>query len=1061
MVVSLVRRIFDANERELAALRPRVEAINELEPAMEKLTDGELQGRADHFRYRLEQGETLDDILPEAFAVVREGSRRVLGMRPFDVQLMGGIVLHDGKVAEMKTGEGKTLTATMPLYLNALTGRGAHLVTTNDYLVRWQAEWMGRLYEFLGLTVGSIQHGMRSQERRAMYQRDITYVENSELGFDYLRDNMAAHPDRLVLRDLHYAIIDEVDSILIDEARTPLIISGTPEQSEQFYEEIDRIVRRLKGTREQPEEGPDGRKIEPDADYWIDEKFRQVALTDAGQAKIEKALRIDNLEHPEYIEIKHHIQNSLKAHGLFHRDDDYVVKEGQVMIVDEFTGHLQPGRRYSDGLHQAIEAKEGVRIQQARQTVASITYQNFFKLFDKLAGMTGTAKTEEDEFRTIYGMPVVVVPTNEPVIREDHPDVVYKTTEAKYRGVVDEIIDCYVREQPTLVGSRSVEVSELIAARLSPERLNLHALARIAQMAIYHELVDLQKQERDEYLDTLRAPIQQLKRTDVVRILREIGIEPDALKRENLERMLEIVGTLEDDRAEEEFEHFVERMQDAIENGIPHNVLNAKQHEREGQIIAEAGRRGAVTIATNMAGRGVDIVLGGQPDDDDADRIPEEYERVKEIGGLHILGSERHESRRIDNQLRGRSGRQGDPGSSRFYVALEDELMRLFAPDRFGMLMGGWPEEEAIEAKIVSRSIEKAQEKVEMRNFDIRKNTLKYDDVMNVQRALIYEQRRRVLEGEDLREPVLEMVEEAVDAAVTTFGDPELPVRWTDQIVAAIGEIERNDELTEEAAAEVLQASEVPGIESALPPREVVNLDPYDRHTTIEEICRDIWLRRYHSSLDEMAPGLGSMVAIDELVSSDREAQSALIRERARQLYERKEETVGEETMREIERTWLLRIIDRRWMQHLKDMDYLREGIHLRGYGQKDPLIEFTREAHELFEALMQGIAEDLTRAVLLTEVAAEQQAVAVDGMQAQQAAAPDLAAQEARAQEQQPGEPDGEIETPMTQAADEMTETGQTYVAEDEPGRNDPCPCGSGQKYKYCCIDKANVPSG
>ena len=475
VLVKTLKRIVDPNERELAAAWKHVRRINALEPEMEKLTDGELQGRADHFRHRLEQGETLDDIMEEAFAVVREGAKRVLGMRPFDVQLIGAIVLHQGKVAEMKTGEGKTLTATLPLYLNALAGGGVHLVTTNDYLVRWQAEWMGRLFEFLGLTCGYIQQPMQAEERRANYGKDITYVENSQLGFDYLRDNMAVRPDRLVLPELRYAIIDEVDSILIDEARTPLIISGMPEQSEQFYEEIDRIVRRLKGTTDQPEEGPDGKKIEPDADYMIDEKFHQVALTEKGQRAVEKALHIDNLSAPEYIEIKHHIDNSLKAHGLYHRDVDYVVKDGEVIIVDEFTGHLQPGRRYGDGLHQAIEAKEGVRVQSARQTVATITYQNFFKLYDKLAGMTGTAKTEEAEFRQLYGMSVVTIPTNKPVARIDYPDIVYKTQEAKYRGIMDEILYMYIREQPVLVGSRSVETSEYISSLLVSDRLAQHA----------------------------------------------------------------------------------------------------------------------------------------------------------------------------------------------------------------------------------------------------------------------------------------------------------------------------------------------------------------------------------------------------------------------------------------------------------------------------------------------------------------------------------------------------------------------------------------------------------
>ncbi|MFP4248415.1 MAG: SEC-C metal-binding domain-containing protein [Armatimonadota bacterium] len=579
-------------------------------------------------------------------------------------------------------------------------------------------------------------------------------------------------------------------------------------------------------------------------------------------------------------------------------------------------------------------------------------------------------------------------------------------------------------------------------------------MARLGQFELHDGRADVSKDEREELLETLRAPIPEVRRTEVIKALRAIGLKPEPLERENLERLLEIVGSLEDERAEDEYEHFLERLESAIGQGIPHNILNAKQHEREGQIIADAGRAGAVTIATNMAGRGVDIVLGGQTEEGEKD--PERYQRVKEIGGLHILGSERHESRRIDNQLRGRSGRQGDPGSSRFYVSLEDELMRLFAPDRFGMLMGGWPEEEAIEAKLVSKSIENAQEKVEARNFDIRKNTLKYDDVMNVQRALIYEQRRRVLEGEDLREPVLEMVDQVVAEKVDTFGDPELPVRWANQVMDALAEYERNEgELTEKAVGQVLRDTEIPGIESALPPADLLAMDPFDRRTNVEEICQGIWLRRYHMALDEGVPGLGELIAIEDLADGDQEGQKQLAQEQARALYRRKEEAVGSTLMREIERSWLLRLIDRRWMQHLKDMDFLREGIHLRAYGQKDPVVEYTREAHALFEALLQSLAEDLTQAVLLTEVATEQQDVAVKGMETGQAEAPDASQMEAQAR--QGGEP---VETPMTEAADQMTQQGQTYVAEEEPGRNDPCPCGSGAKYKHCCIDKANVPS-
>ncbi len=992
--MGVLRRIIDPNEREIARLRKIVKAVNAVEPEMERLTDGELHGRADHFRHRLSEGETLDDILPEAFAAVREAAKRVLGQRPFDVQVMGAIVLHQGKVAEMRTGEGKTLTATMPLYLNALTGRGAHLVTTNDFLVRWQAEWMGRIYEFLGLTVGYVQHTMDAAERRAMYNRDITYVENSELGFDYLRDNMAARPESLVLRDLHYAVVDEVDSILIDEARTPLIISGTPEQSEHFYEEINRLVARLEATTDQPEKGPDGKEVEPLADYMVDEKYHQVALTTQhpgrGQEKIEKALNIDNLEAPEYLEIKQAVMNSMKAHTLYQRDREYVVKEGEVIIVDELTGHLQPGRRYSDGLHQAIEAKENVRIQQARQTVATITYQNFFKLYDKIAGMTGTAKTEEDEFREVYGMPVVVVPTNKPVIRKDYPDVVYKTQEAKYRGIVDEIIEVYVREQPALVGSRSVAVSEYIGSLMAPDRLALHALVRIMQEKLRLGEGDLSKKERAEYQNLLRTPLKDLKRSDLHQVAAALGVELDPATPENLDAMLEITGALTAETEPAVRERYRRRLETIYAEGVPHDILNAKYHEEEGRIIAEAGRPGKVTIATNMAGRGVDIVLGGRPENPDEQFIPEAYEKVKSLGGLAIIGSERHESRRIDNQLRGRSGRQGDPGRSRFYVSLEDEVMRLFGPERFGMLMRAWPEEEPVEARMISKSIERAQEKVESMHFSQRKQVLKYDDVMNVQRNVIYGERRRVLEGEDIHDAVLEMVTKTVDGVVDRFASPDIhPEDW--------------------------------------------DLDSM-----------------YHGLL-EAVPGIETRLSLEQVYEMDPKELQTELRAAALELYASREQAIGADLMRQIERSWLLRVIDTRWMQHLREMDYLREGIGLRAYGQLDPLIQYQKEAYDYFEELLQHIAEDMTKAMLLTEVVAEPQREQVRDLEAtQQEAVPVAAAQQGAAA----GEVE-DVETPMTEAAEEMLNKPRTYHAQKEPGRNDPCPCGSGKKYKYCCMGK------
>ncbi len=978
-VLGVVKRVFDANEREVARLRRQVAEVNALEPQIKQLGDEQFPAKTEEFKARLSQGETLDDILPEAYALVREGAWRTLGQRHFDVQVIGAIALHEGKIAEMRTGEGKTLAATMPLYLNALTGRGVQLVTTNDYLVRWQAEWMGEIYEFLGLSCGYIQKGMEARERLANYAKDITYVENSELGFDYLRDNMTANPANLVLPDLYYAIVDEVDSILVDEARTPLIISGMPQKSTQFYDEIDRITSRLRGTEDEDD---------TDADYTFDPKFHQVALTEKAQKKVERMLNIDNLSDPEYLDIAHHINNSLKAHALFKSDVDYVVKEGEVVIVDEFTGHLQPGRRYSDGLHQAIEAKEGVRVQQARQTVASITYQNFFRLYEKLAGMTGTAKTEEKEFVQIYGMPVVVMPTNKPVVRADYPDVVYKTQEAKYRGIVSEILNMYVREQPVLCGSRSVQVSEYLGTRLAADKLRRHCLVLLCQWKL-GEGPKLEGKNANEYTQRLRGPLDELDRHELTQIARELELAPDAQAEENADHLLGLLQIVDEDTDERDTKRYRQRLEQALADGIPHNILNAKYHEQESRIIAEAGRPGQITIATNMAGRGVDIVLGGKSEDPNQDVNPELYQNVRGLGGLHILGTERHESRRIDNQLRGRSGRQGDPGSSRFYVSLQDELMKLFGPGRFGVFLRGWPEEESIEHSIVTKSLERAQQKVEMHHFDIRKNTLKYDDVMDRQRTLIYEQRRRVLEGEDVREYVLKMLERTVDSVVDAYASPDI--------------------------------------------------HPEDRD-----------LDMLYTALVEAVPAIDSVMSGEDLYALDPSRLQDELHELVHRLYQEREALIGPEMMREIERSWLLRVVDTWWMGHLQEMDNLRDSIGLRGYGQRDPLIEYQKEGYDYFEVLVDHIAGDMTKAIMMSEVSARQRERDLAELETgTQMMAPELVAAGVPAG----GETDGS--GAMAEAAEDSRGIAQTYHAQKEPGRNDPCLCGSGKKYKKCCMLK------
>ena len=765
MLEGLIKKIFgDPNEKELKNIRPIVDKINALEPDMERMSDANLQAKTSEFKLRLKKGETLDDILPEAFAVVREASKRVTGMRHFDVQLIGGVVLHRGKISEMRTGEGKTLVATLPVYLNALTGKGVHVVTVNDYLARRDSIDMGRIYNFLGLSVGLIVHEIDFPERKAAYQADITYGTNNEFGFDYLRDNMVVDKDQMVQRELNYCIVDEVDSILIDEARTPLIISGPGEKSADLYKVIARIVANMK-------EGED---------YTVDEKQKQVAPTEAGIAKAEKALGVSNLYDTEHgVDFSHHIMCAIKAKTLMIRDRDYVVKDGEVIIVDEFTGRLMYGRRYSEGLHQAIEAKEGVVVQRESQTLATITFQNYFRMYKKLAGMTGTAKTEEQEFQKIYGLDVIVIPTNKPMIRTDYPDVIYKTKAAKYRAVVKEIVELHKSGQPVLVGTTSITQSEDLSALLKKQ-------------------------------------------------------------------------------------------------GIPHNVLNAKYHEKEAMIVADAGQPGQVTIATNMAGRGTDIVLG---------------EGVAEKGGLHILGTERHESRRIDNQLRGRCARQGDPGSSRFYLSLEDDLMRLFGSDKIKGMMDklGMEEDEPIENKIVTSSIENAQKKVEERNFNIRKMVLEYDDVMNQQREVIYKERRKVLDQEDLRSTVMEFTHKIVDRAMSMYCPPE----------------------------------------------------SYSEDWDLKNLVR--YCEEYFAPFGELKE--------EKLADLGRDEIGEYLHKLADDIYASREEEISPEIMRELENLVMLKVVDNHWMEHLDAMDMLREGVGLRAYGQKDPLVEYKFEAFDMFEA--------------------------------------------------------------------------------------------------------------
>ncbi len=886
----LTKIVGSKNERDLKRISPIVQRINELEPDRARLSDAQLAELTPKFRERIANGEALDDLLPEAFATVREVSKRVLNMRHFDVQLIGGVVLHWGRISEMKTGEGKTLVATLPAYLNALEGKGVHIVTVNDYLAGRDAEWMGKIYRALGLTVDCIQHPLTDEERKRAYAADITYGTNNELGFDYLRDNMKYDLKDCVQRGFHYAIVDEVDSILIDEARTPLIISGPAEESTDKYYKVDRIIPKLKR----------------DIDFQVDEKARTVTLTEEGAERTEKLLAVGNLYEPQNMDWVHHTNQALKAHHLFKRDVDYMVKDGEVVIVDEFTGRLMPGRRYSDGLHQALEAKENVKIERENQTLATVTFQNYFRMYKKLAGMTGTAETEAEEFYKIYKLEVNVIPTNKTLIRTEYPDVIYRTEREKYNAVVEEIKELYELGRPVLVGTISIEKSEK--------------------------------------LSTL-------------------------LKRK----------------------------------GIPHVVLNAKYHAKEAEIVAQAGRKKAVTIATNMAGRGTDILLGGNPDfltlqalrekKLDAATMPkEEYAKIRQhlvglcarehdevvgVGGLHILGTERHEARRIDNQLRGRAGRQGDPGSSRFYLSLEDDLMRIFASDRISGIMQSLGMEEGvpIESKLVTRQIERAQKQVESHNFEIRKHLLEYDDVMNKQREAIYAIRRELLEGADQKDYILELANDIVLDLMDRYTPRNKPVDTWD----------------------------LEGLR--------VNL-------------------RNQFGFDMAQLGIAPQDATYEQLAEK-------LPETVRSIYEEKEKRFGAEYMRSQEQNIMLWVLDMQWKDHLWSLDHLKEGIGLRGYGQRDPLIEYKRESFDMFEALQTRIEEESIRYLYLFEpISAEEQDAAHEK-------ALERAREEARRRAKKKQD--------LVYSAADSTSVAPVKREFPKVGRNDPCPCGSGKKYKKC----------
>ncbi|MDY4953974.1 MAG: preprotein translocase subunit SecA [Candidatus Onthomonas sp.] len=925
--MGIMRKLLGTNsKREVKKITPIVDKIEAMADEYKALSDEELRGKTAEFKTRLANGESLDDILPEAFATCREAADRVLGLRPYRVQLIGGIILHQGRIAEMKTGEGKTLVATLPAYLNALSGEGVHIVTVNDYLAKRDSEWMGKVYRFLGLEVGLIVHGLTKAERKAAYAADITYGTNNEIGFDYLRDNMAVYDRDTVQRDLSFAIVDEVDSILIDEARTPLIISGRGEESTKLYQMADQFAKDLDCyVIAETDDKEFDEEVEQNYDYIVEEKRKTATLTARGIAKAEQFFNLENLADEENTTLNHHINQAIRARGVMKKDIDYVVKDGQVVIVDEFTGRLMFGRRYNEGLHQAIEAKESLKVANESKTLATITFQNFFRLYDKLSGMTGTAMTEEDEFNSIYDLDIVEIPTNQPVIRIDHPDVVYKTDAGKYRAIVRQIEECHQAGQPVLVGTVSIEKSE------------------------------------------------------------------------KLSRMLR-------------------------EKGIPHNVLNAKNHEKEAEIIAQAGKLGAVTVATNMAGRGTDIVLGGNadylakadlrkagfngeviaeatgyaesnnPDVQEARRqynenkekykeeIAVEAQKVKDAGGLFILGTERHEARRIDNQLRGRSGRQGDPGASRFFLSLEDDILRLFGSDRISKLMDTLKidEDTPIDAKMLSSAIENAQKKVESRNFQARKDVLDYDDVMNTQREVIYKERRKVLSGENMREYIMNMVDGVITRALQGIAGEQNAIT--------------NAEFQE-----------------AVAPFRGVFLTSEELVFTDEEIAKK---------------------SVEEL--------TALVKERAVDIYNQKEAILGEPLMRELERVMLLRVVDEYWMDHIDAMDDLKQGIRLRAYGQEDPVVAYKRESFEIFELMIAAIQEETVRRIYIARVRrnqVERKAVA-------------RVTRESRAAVEAANET-GKVD----RVAENETEKPKRMpiVKPKKVGRNDPCPCGSGLKFKNC----------
>jgi len=909
MFSKLATKMFGSkNAREIKRMRKVVSRINDLEETFGALSDSELQGKTEEFRQRLEKGESLDAILPDAFATVREASRRVMGMRHYDVQLVGGMTLHEGRIAEMKTGEGKTLVATAAVYLNALSGKGVHVVTVNDYLARRDAEWMGKLYRFLGMQVGVVAAGQPQEEKRAAYQADITYGTNNEFGFDYLRDNMAFSIQDKVQRGLNFAIVDEVDSILIDEARTPLVISGAAEDSSKLYQAINELIPSL-------EKGEVSEEGEATGDFTIDEKSRQVELTEAGHEKVEDLLlnegllrEGESLYSAANLSLLHHVHSGLRAHHLFHKDVDYIVQGGQVVIVDEHTGRTMPGRRWSEGLHQAIEAKEGLKIQAESQTLASTTFQNYFRLYDKLAGMTGTADTEAFEFRQIYGLDVVVIPPNKPIQRVDYNDLVYMTQEEKFHAIIDEIKYVTGEGRPVLVGTASVDASEVLSALLKKVR-------------------------------------------------------------------------------------------------IDHKILNAKQHESEAHIIAQAGRPGAVTIATNMAGRGTDIVLGGNweheaalmdnPSDEQVNQLKQEWEerhqQVLEAGGLHIIGTERHESRRIDNQLRGRAGRQGDPGSSRFFLSLEDNLMRIFAPERVKNLMQamGMKNGEAIEHRMVTNAIEKSQRKVEGRNFDMRKTLLEYDDVANDQRTVIYNQRNEVMASEDISEMIDTIRADVVDNAISDFIPPQsMPEQW-----------------------------DIEGLEAHLQSEMAIELP-------IQQ-----WLEEDNKLYEE---------------SLRERILEAVVAE-----YKAKEEIAGSEAMRKFEKQVFLQVLDTLWKEHLSNMDHLRRGIHLRGYAQKNPKQEYKREAFNLFETMLDTMKQDVTRVLCHVRVQSQEEMEEIERRRKEELeremARAKLRHDQASATDQAEGEGSG--------GQQGQSATPETFVRQERKvGRNEPCPCGSGKKYKQCC---------